>query len=161
MRKQIVSVSVFQIAVLAFSSASAAQAPSSVHAPEGWGQCPRCQNNKDRADSKVKYKVEGHAFNPHDLSGVWGFGGIGDAFTNAPPMTDWGKQQHAKTMGDKRTPPENTFTTKTRQARAAARRSPWFRRRSSIPNKNDPWPRVGRGRSGGERGGGPRRYADK
>ena len=101
MRKQILSVLVFQIAALAFSSASAAQAPSSVHAPEGWGQCPRCQNNKDRADSKVKYKVEGHAFNPHDLSGVWGFGGVGDAFTNAPPMTDWGKQQHAKTMGDK------------------------------------------------------------
>ena len=100
MRKQILSVLVFQIAALAFSSASAAQAPSSVHAPEGWGQCPRCQNNKDRADSKVKYKVEGHAFNPHDLSGVWGFNGI-PAFKTAPPMTEWGKQQHAKTMGDK------------------------------------------------------------
>jgi hypothetical protein len=49
----------------------------------------------------VKYKVEGHQFNPHDLSGVWGFGGVGDAFTHPPLMTDWGKQQRVKTMGDK------------------------------------------------------------
>src|SRR6516225_6818079 len=73
-RKQTLFLLVFQIVALAFSSTGAAQAPSSVPPPEGWSQCPRCQNNKDRADSKVKYKVEGHPFNPHDLSGVWGFG---------------------------------------------------------------------------------------
>jgi hypothetical protein len=89
------------ILILIFSLASVAQAPSSVPAPEGWEQCPRCQNNKDRADANAKYKVEGHAFNPHDLSGVWGFGGAAGAFRNAPPMTEWGKQQHAATLGEK------------------------------------------------------------
>ena len=67
MRKQImVSISVL-VAALAFSAAGMAQGPVSVPAPEGWKQCARCQNNKDRADSKVKYKVEGHPFSPRDL----------------------------------------------------------------------------------------------
>jgi hypothetical protein len=87
--------------VSTFSFAGFGQGPSSVPAPEGWGQCPRCQNNKDRAEAKEKYKVEGHPFDPHDLSGVWGFGGAPATFRNAPPLTDWGKQQHAKTIGDK------------------------------------------------------------
>ena len=89
------------VILLGFSVYVMAQGQSSVPAPEGWGQCPRCQNNKDRADMKQKYKVEGHAFNTHDLTGVWGFGGAGGAFRNPPPLTEWGQQQHAKTMGDK------------------------------------------------------------
>src|SRR5262245_31120284 len=99
MRKQtMISISVLA-AALAFSvEGTTAQAPVSVPAPDGWKQCPRCQNNKDRTDAKVKYKVEGHAFNPRDLSGVWGFSGINAAFRNPPPLTDWGKQQHAATM---------------------------------------------------------------
>ena len=101
MRKEsVVSISVF-IAGLAFSVAGMAQGPVSVPAPEGWKQCPRCQNNKDRADAKAKYKVEGHAFNPRDLSGVWGYNGIPATFRNPPPLTEWGKQRHAETMGDK------------------------------------------------------------
>ena len=48
-----------------------------------------------------KYKVDGHPFDPHDLSGVWGFAGVAGAFKNPPPLTEWGKQQHAKTMGSK------------------------------------------------------------
>ena len=71
MRKQtMISIRVL-VAALAFSVAGTAQGPVSVPAPEGWKQCPRCQNNKDRADGKVKYQVEGHSFNPRDLSGVW------------------------------------------------------------------------------------------
>ena len=101
MRKQtMISISVL-VAALAFSVAGTAQGPVSVPAPEGWKQCPRCQNNKDRADGKVKYQVEGHSFNPRDLSGVWGYSGIASAFRNPPPLTDWGKQQHAATIGDK------------------------------------------------------------
>jgi len=101
MRKQsMVSISAL-IAGLAFSVAGMAQGPVSVPAPEGWKQCPRCQNNKDRADAKAKYKVEGHAFNPRDLSGVWGYNGIPMTFRNPPPLTEWGKQRHAETMGDK------------------------------------------------------------
>ena len=48
-----------------------------------------------------KYKVEGHTFDPHDLSGVWGFAGVNGAFRNPPPLTDWGKKQHEATMGGK------------------------------------------------------------
>ena len=73
----------------------------SVAAPEGWKPCPRCQNANDRAKANADYKIAGHPNNPKDLSGVWGFNGIGNAFAKAPPMTEWGKQQFAKTIGDK------------------------------------------------------------
>src|SRR5438093_604621 len=99
MRKQtFVSFGVLVLA-LGFTVAGLAQAPGSFAYPPGWKQCPRCQNNKDRVDANAKYKVDGHPFNAKDLSGVWGFNGIG--FKNPPPLTDWGKQQRAKTMGDK------------------------------------------------------------
>ena len=68
--------------------------------PPGWKQCPRCQNAADRTEANKKYKVEGHPFDSHDLSGVWGFGGTG-RFSAAPPLTPWGKQQHDATIGDK------------------------------------------------------------
>src|SRR3989442_5198699 len=98
MRKgTIVSINVL-VMVLVFSVAGIAQRPGSVPAPEGWGQCPRCQNNAARMAANAKYKVEGHAFNPHDLSGVWGFGGVGGAFTDAPPLTVWGKQPQSATI---------------------------------------------------------------
>jgi len=101
MRKGTVSFIGVSIVTLAFSVSGLAQGPASVPAPEGWKQCPRCQNNKDRADAKTTYKVEGHAFNPRDLSGVWGFGGAGGAFRNAPPLTELGKQRRAATMSGK------------------------------------------------------------
>ena len=73
----------------------------SIPPPEGWGNCPRCQNNSDRAKAKEQFKVEGHAFDPKDLTGVYGWDGVANAFRNIPPLTDWGKEQHAKTMGSK------------------------------------------------------------
>jgi len=101
MRKEtIVSISVL-VMMLAFSVAGMAQVGVSIPAPEGWGQCPRCENNKDRVEANAKYKVEGHAFNPHDLSGVWGFSGVANTFRNSPPLTEWGKQQQKATMSDK------------------------------------------------------------
>ena len=100
MRRQIVFIGV-SIAILTVSAQAFPRGQESVPAPEGWGQCPRCQNNKDRTEANAKYKVEGHAFNPHDLSGVWGFGGAAGAFRNAPPLTEYGKKQHAETIGEK------------------------------------------------------------
>jgi hypothetical protein len=73
----------------------------SVAPPAGWKPCPRCQNGADRTKANADYKIEGHANNPKDLSGVWGFNGITNAFAKAPPMTEWGKQQFAKTIGEK------------------------------------------------------------
>src|SRR5437870_3974143 len=43
--------------------------------PAGWPLCPRCQGPQDRAEARAKYKVQGHPFDPHDLSGVWGNNG--------------------------------------------------------------------------------------
>src|SRR4051812_28869116 len=56
---------------------AAETANPSVPAPPGWKPCPRCQNNEDRKAANEKYKVEGHPFDPHDFSGVWGFNGTG------------------------------------------------------------------------------------
>src|SRR5262245_23752737 len=49
----------------------------SVAPPDGWKPCPRCQNQADRNKANADYKIQGHANNPKDLSGVWGFNGIG------------------------------------------------------------------------------------
>ena len=53
----------------------------SIPPPEGWGNCPRCQNNTDRAKAKEQFKVEGHQFDPHDLTGVYGWDGVGNALS--------------------------------------------------------------------------------
>ncbi len=103
MRSRIMVTGMFLTVVLAFSCIAAAQAPPSVPPPEGWGNCPRCQNNNDRAKAWRDYKVDGHPFNPKDLSGVWGYDGVANAFDprNMPALTEWGKQQHEATFGDK------------------------------------------------------------
>ena len=107
MRHRIIVLIVASAALVSFSSAGPAGAQSkepaipSVPPPPGWKACPRCQNEKDRADANVKYKVEGHSFNPRDLSGVWGFNGAGGTFRTPPPLTPWGKEQHDATIGDK------------------------------------------------------------
>lgn len=38
----------------------------------GWKTCPRCENGAHVADDTKRYNVAGHAFDPHDISGVWG-----------------------------------------------------------------------------------------
>jgi len=122
MRNRII-VPIFALAaVVTFSSAALAEAQAqepatanqsgggsnqtavipSVPPPAGWKSCPRCQNEKDRADANIKYKVKDHPFNPRDLSGVWGFNGVGATFRNPPPsLTPWGKQQQEATIGEK------------------------------------------------------------
>jgi hypothetical protein len=74
----------------------------SVPPPPGWKACPRCQNDPDRRDANARYKVEGHAFNPRDLSGVWYQApGAGAIFRNPPPFTPWGKERFDATIGEK------------------------------------------------------------
>lgn len=72
----------------------------SVPPPPGWNACPRCQNDQDRREANSKGKVEGHAFNPRDLSGVW-YQGTGAIFRNPPPFTPWGKERFDATIGEK------------------------------------------------------------
>ena len=80
-----------------------ATAIPSVQPPPGWKACPRCQNATDRTKSNAEYQAAARPFNPKDLSGVWGFDGVGNAFNEKamPALTDWGKQQHEKTIGEK------------------------------------------------------------
>ena len=68
--------------------------------PPGWKICQRCQNDRDKADARAEYGVEGHPFDPHDLSGVWSDNGTLYAFTEAPPMTELGKQRYEATRGE-------------------------------------------------------------
>lgn len=80
------------------------QAAPSVPFPPGWKQCPRCQNNADRAKDNQTYKVEGHPYNPRDLTGTWGWDGVSNAFRDskgAPPFTPEGKKLFDATIGAK------------------------------------------------------------
>ena len=58
----------------------------------GWKTAPRSQNEGHLKAAIEKYKVVGHAFNPRDLSGVWGNNGIALDFKTVPPMTPYGKE---------------------------------------------------------------------
>jgi len=42
----------------------------------GWKTCPRCQNDAHVEAAHKKYQVDGHKFDPHDLSGTWGNNGM-------------------------------------------------------------------------------------
>ncbi len=63
-----------------------------VTAGPGWKTAPRAQSPANFRAARIKYKVDGHPFDPHDLSGVWGNDGIRFDFTKVPPMTPYGKQ---------------------------------------------------------------------
>jgi hypothetical protein len=90
----------------------------SIPPPEGWGNCPRCQNNSDRAKAWRDFKVEGHAFDPKDFTGVWGWDGVNNAFRNMPELTEYGKQRYQETIGDK-APDGTPLHSKDRSGRGA------------------------------------------
>jgi hypothetical protein len=75
-----------------------------VTAGPGWKTCPRCQNNGHIKAAKERYKVEGHAFNPKDLSGVWGNNGIPFDFKTKPPFTEYGKKLWEATQAEVKHP---------------------------------------------------------
>ena len=114
MRKQTIVSLVALAGLMAFllPGVAEAQGTGSVPAPPGWRACPRCQNNADRVASNKQYKVDGHAFDPHDLSGIWGFNGEMPAFAKVGSglLTPWGKQQHEATIGDKNAAGERLYS---------------------------------------------------
>ena len=75
----------------------------SIPPPPGWKTCPRCQNNLDRTKAAKEFDFDHHPFNAKDLTGMWGWDGIANAFSarNIPPMTDWGKKMRDATFGEK------------------------------------------------------------
>jgi hypothetical protein len=73
-----------------------AQRPELTPGP-GWKTCPRCTNDEQLKAAYETYKVDGRAFSPRDLTGVWGNNGIELDVRNVPPMTPWGQEQFEAT----------------------------------------------------------------
>src|SRR5215471_13883857 len=131
MRSRMIVVVVTMALVSAFSLVASAQAPGgnrnggqneaghtplpSNPPPEGWHNCPRCDNNDDRAKAWKENRVDGHPFNPKDLSGVWGWG-LGNTVDDAlnaktiPTLTEYGKKLRAATMAEKGHPAHSKDT---------------------------------------------------
>lgn len=99
--------------VLAFLPVALAQGPGQERLeveswPEvtpgpGWKTCPRCQNNDHVEAWRERLQIEGHPFDPKDISGVWytdddGVGGINLDGDTVPPFTPYGRQLHAATQ---------------------------------------------------------------
>jgi hypothetical protein len=111
MRNRIV-ISMLALVMLGFSSLGSAQEgtfgrgqtetqPDQELIPgPGWKTCPRCQNEKQFAAGNALHKVEGHAFNPRDLSGVWSNNGLPLNMRAVPPMTPYGQQIFEATRSD-------------------------------------------------------------
>ena len=57
----------------------------------GWKTCPRCENEAHVAEDRKKANVDTHAFDPHDISGVWGDNGIELDLKTLPPFTPYGQ----------------------------------------------------------------------
>jgi hypothetical protein len=74
----------------------------------GWKTCPRCQNPARVADDRKKAAVDTHAFDPHDLSGVWGNNGIPPDLKTRPPLTASGQKLLADLMKEVGQPTENS-----------------------------------------------------
>src|SRR5688572_7400100 len=66
----------------------------------GWKTCPRCTNNLQLKAANEAYKVDGHAFDPRDLSGIWGNNGVELDVKNVPPFTPLGQQMFDATKSD-------------------------------------------------------------
>jgi hypothetical protein len=94
-----VSVSILALVTwLAGASSVTAQTATSTE-PSGWLPCPRCQNAQARAAARKKYDVDGHPFNPRDISGVWGNDGI-ELNIVVPPLTARGKEMYDATRAE-------------------------------------------------------------
>jgi hypothetical protein len=66
----------------------------------GWKTCPRCENEAHVADERKKANVDTRAFDPHDISGVWGDNGIELDLKTLPPLTPYGQKLYDATKSD-------------------------------------------------------------
>ena len=67
---------------------------------DAWKPCPRCQNNAARQAAWDANNIDGREVDPRDLSGIWGYNGVGGAFRNPPPMTEYGMDRFTETLGE-------------------------------------------------------------
>ncbi len=97
-----IAVSVLAVAtILCVSAALTVTALAQVDS-DGWAACPRCQNNASRAAAWEEAGIDDITeYDKRDLSGVWGYNGVGRAFRNgAPPFTPYGQELHEQTLGE-------------------------------------------------------------
>ena len=116
MRNKIVVSAVGVMALLISLPASAQQPPPLVKGKQpgaerpaptagpGWKPCPKCQNPGQIEAARQEHKVAGRPFNPRDLSGVWGNGGIPLDLKTLPPMTPEGLKRWEATQAEQLDP---------------------------------------------------------
>jgi hypothetical protein len=104
--------SIFALAGLGFSAAllpqdrqfgrgtSSTQSENELTPGPGWKTCPRCTNKKQLEAAYKAYKVDGHPFDPRDLSGIWGNNGIPFDVKNVPPFTPLGEKMFEATRSE-------------------------------------------------------------
>ena len=101
MRNRIFIAAVVVASVLGLSLALAPDSLAGAQAPEGWKPCPRCQNNADRTAAWESNGIDEITdYDRHDLSGVWGYDGVSNAFRNPPPLTEYGQELYAQTQAE-------------------------------------------------------------
>lgn len=84
------------LTILLFASVLSAQTTTSGEA-SGWLPCPRCQTAQERTEARQK--VDGKAFDPRDIAGVWGNNGV-ELNIVVPPFTPKGKEMYDATRAD-------------------------------------------------------------
>ena len=103
MRNRIVISAVVIASVLCLSLALAQESRAGAQTPEGWNPCPRCQNNADRTEAWARNNIDEITdYDRRDLSGVWGYNGVGGAFRNPPAFTDRGQELYETTQAEQR-----------------------------------------------------------
>ena len=101
MRNRIFIAAVVVASVLGLSLALAQDGLARAQTPEGWNDCPRCQNNADRTAAWARNNIDEITdYDRQDLSGVWGYDGVGNAFRNPPPLTEYGRELYAETQAE-------------------------------------------------------------
>ena len=73
----------------------------------GWKACPHCENEAHAAEDRKKANVDTHAFDAHDISGVWNanpkdltVNGIPLNVAGAPPFTPYGQKLFEANQSD-------------------------------------------------------------
>ena len=101
MRNRIVISAVVVASLVCLSLALAQDSRAGAQVPEGWNACPRCQNNADRTEAWESNNIDEITdYDRRDLSGVWGYDGVTNAFKNPPSLTQYGQELYDTTLAE-------------------------------------------------------------
>ncbi len=103
MRNRIVISTVIVASVVCLFLVLTQDGLAAAQTPEGWRDCPRCQNNADRTAARERNNIDRITdYDRRDLSGVWGYDGVSNAFRNPPPLTPYGEELYAATLAEQK-----------------------------------------------------------